>query len=815
MKAVEPKLLDIYMTHTKQWLAGAGIGLFVALGMIGVWRSFELKETPVTKQLSQIAEKSVDTVVGSVREHFSFAPYTLELSQFTPAVPDVKVGVDELKNLKNFEHPLEPQKDYGTQTVPYTFSEAQKRSLADKNFFVAPVHDLQFAADPNTENSRTDDWTGVYHNIGGSYGEFYRAPENAPFVTTDYMLHVYHRLLEKEFEHAEQTVLYEHVRSLAQKLFVQAMARAKVSTGDEQASYERLSGYFMVPFALTESVQSEAKQYSSADTKVDTLQAALAVVKRERGGMNSVIADQAEQELQLIFSATDASTSSPLLGKYELAANPNYQEDYTQYTPRSHYTKNSLLRSYFRSMMWFGRQNFLAASPELTHDSLAITSFMQDAQLKKEWEAIYIPTTFFVGESDDLGIYEYGDLLKELGDKASWTNEDIKRAQSLVKNYRPPAILSSVLAGDSVASSTKEELLASTRGFRFMGQRFTPDAFILNQLTKGDEQGMELPSMPTALMVMSAFGDKTSDPLLEDWIIQNVPDNRADIHTKLDELKGKFAQMTEAMWTQNIYWGWTRTLKTLFQGGNELVGYPHFMREGAWRIKDTNTALGSWTELKHDTLLYAKQSYAEMGGGGDDPTKKPAVPKGYVEANMEFWDRLLALSQMTYQGMNDLGLLDQTFQGRNETFLTSLRFFRDVATQEIENKVISDDTFEQLRGEPGKLDSVLSVLPGDVGLENNARSALIADVHTDTLSKKILYEANSIPNSLFVAVKDSNGARLTRGLIYNYYEFTGPLGKRLTDGNWRSAIYEKKNLAAEGGDAMTFPQSPVWAERLK
>jgi len=801
------------MSHTKQWLVGALLGVLIAGGMIIVWWIFQGKAVSPTQQVEQ--KKLPDQATRSVREHFSFAPYTLESSIFTPTVPDVKVELDELKNLKNFEHPLEPQKDHGTQTISYIFSEAQKQSLAGKNFFVAPVHDLQFDVDPNTENSRTDDWTGVYQKIGGSYGEFYRAPENTPFVTTDYVLHVYHRLLEKEFEHAEQTVLYEHVRSLSQKLFDRALVKAATSTGDEKASFERLSGYFLVPLALTESVQAEAAQYSSADTKVDTLEAALAIVKKQREQMSGTIADQAEQELRLIFAATDSSASSPLLGKYELAANPNYFEDYTQYTPRSHYAKNSLLRSYFRSMMWFGRQNLLAASPELTRDSLAITSFMQDAQLKKEWEAIYIPTTFFVGESDDLGIYEYGDLLKQLGDKATWTDEDIKQAQSLAKSYRAPAVLSSVLVGDSVVSSTKEDLLESTRGFRFMGQRFTPDAFILNQLTKGQEQGMKLPSMPTALMVMSAFGDKTSDVLLEDWITQNVPDDRADIHTKLDELKGKFAQMTEAMWTQNIYWGWTRTLKTLFQGGNKLVGYPHFMKEDAWRIKDTNAALGSWTELKHDTLLYAKQSYAERGGGGDDPTTKPAVPKGYVEPNMEFWDRLLALSQMTYEGMNDLGLLDQTFQGRNEAFLFSLRFFRDVATQEIENKVISEATFEQLRMEPGRLNSVLEVLPGDVGIEDNARSALIVDVHTDTVSQQILYEANSTPNSLFVAVKDANGSRLTRGLVYHYYEFTGPLGKRLTDGNWRSAIYEKKDLAPDGGDTIAFPPSPVWTERLK
>lgn len=794
-------------------MVGALIGLSIAGGMILIWRTYQ-GQNVVSIQQGPFEEQKERGEMRSVRENFSFAPYVLETSVFTPNIPDVKAGLGELDNLKNFESPVGPQKDYPTRTVAYALTDQNRKSLAEKNFFVSPIHDLKFNKSPDAESMRVDDWTDTYQTIGGWYGEFYRAPENTPFVTTDYMLHVYHRLLEKEFEHAENTVLYEHVRSLSQKLFDLAIEGAGESAGYERQSFERLSGYFMVPLALTESVRLEAEADSFADTKIDTLDTALAVLDLYRHQMNPEIADQVEKELRLIFDASQI-TQSPLLGKYELQANPNYSEDYSQFGPRSHYAKNSILRAYFRSMMWFGRQNFLAASPDLMRDSLSIARWMEDANLIKEWEAIYIPTTFFVGESDDLGIYEYQELLKQLEDKHDLFSDDIKQAQELVKEYRGPAVLSSVLVGDSVIGSTKQDLLDSTRGFRFMGQRFTPDAFIFNQLTQGQELGPNLPSMPTALMVMAAFGDQSSDPLLENWIAKNAPDSREAIHTKLDELKGKFSALSEDMWTQNIYWGWIRTLKTLFQDTDRLSGYPYFMKEEAWRNKDTNAALGSWTELKHDTLLYAKQSYAEMGGGGNEPTKKPAVPKGYVEPNMEYWDRLLALSQMTYQGMDRLGLLDQEMQGRNEQFLASLRFFRDIAYQEIENKIIADADFERLRMEPGKLSEVISALPGDVRIEDHARSAIIADVHTDIPGGQILYEATGKPNSIFVAVKDANGVRLTRGLVYSYYEFSGPLAKRLTDKNWRAAIYNEEDLSSDGEGKIPFPEAPEWTNHLK
>lgn len=803
------------MSNTKQWLTGALAGIFVAGGMILVWKIYQKQNISLTQKKQSISENfQRGDELNSVRERFSFAPYTLDVSKFVPSVPGTKARVEELNNLKNFENPVPPQERLMSRAKPFRFSIGQKKSLAEKNFFVASVHDLEFDEDPNAESARTDDWTQIYERIGGWWGEFYRAPENAPFITTDYTLHVYHRLLEKEFEHAEQTVLYGHVHSLSRELFDKASEQAIQSTGPEKESFERLGGYFMVPLALTESVQSEAFADSSADTKVDTLESALEIVERYREQMDSQIADQVKGELRRIFDAS-VSDVPPLLGKYQLAANPNYQEDYTQFNPRSHYDKNSILRSYFRSMMWFGRQNLLAASPDLTRDSLVISQWLSDPELKKEWEAIYVPTTFFVGESDDLGIYEYQDILGQIGNKASFSSGDIQRAQVLAKEYRAPAILSSVLAGDDIAGKTKKELLESTRGFRFFGQRFTPDAFIFNQLTKGQERGPKLPSTPTALMVMSAFGDRTSNLFLSDWIDKNAPDSRSAIKEKLGELEGKFSDMSEDMWTQNIYWGWIRTLKTLFQDSSKLAGYPYFMKGESWRVKDTNAALGSWTELKHDTLLYAKQSYAELGGGGDEPEHKPTVPKGYVEPNVEYWDRLLALSRMTYQGMNDFGLLDQVMQGRNEQFLDTIQFFRSIALQEIENKVISEADFERLRMEPGKLKNVIAVLPGDVDTEDNARAALVADVHTDVPGAQILYEANGKPDSVFVAVKDANGARLTRGLVYRYYEFTGPLAKRLTDKDWRAAVYNGKDLSADDEKKVSFPEVPAWTDRLR
>jgi len=358
---------------------------------------------------------------------------------------------------------------------------------------------------------------------------------------------------------------------------------------------------------------------------------------------------------------------------------------------------------------------------------------------------------------------------------------------------------------------SKEALQDDTKGFRFMGQRFTPDAFVFSTLTQGDEipdpeTGEKLPSSPTALMAMSVFGDTNSDVHLDQWVQKNAPESQRVLKNRLSMLKSTFSAAPDAVWGQNIYWAWISTLRTLFRNESNLDGYPMFYKNTAWRDKDTQSALGSWTELKHDTLLYAKQSYAEMGGGGEGEI--PPVPKGYVEPNVEFFDRLIALTEMTSRGLSSRSLLPNEFLGRNDSFAESLRFLRDIAVSELEDTVISDDDFEKLRSEiPSTLNVVLMPLPSEQSTEGGARSALIADVHTDVPGNKIVYEATSIPDFVYVSVKDANGTRLTKGLTFSYREFSGDLDKRISDEEWRENVYSH--------EVKSIPPKSDWALSLE
>jgi hypothetical protein len=296
---------------------------------------------------------------------------------------------------------------------------------------------------------------------------------------------------------------------------------------------------------------------------------------------------------------------------------------------------------------------------------------------------------------------------------------------------------------------------------------------------------------------MSLLGSRTADPLLAQWIERQAPASKKILAQRLEKLSQYLNGLPGEDWTQNIYWSWLFTLRALFDESRPKTGFPQFMKNAAWPRKNLQCALGSWTELKHDALLYAKQSYAEMGNGAEDEQPRP-VPLGYVEPNIEFLDRLLALITMTRKGLEQRGFLDNEFRQRHEDLEKAVDFFRRIAIAQLQNEEISEADFEKLRLTPGNLGYILLPLPGEEGTENQARSALIADVHTDMVAGEILYEAVGLPNYLYVAVQDRNGARLTKGLVYSYYEFTAPLGQRLTDETWREWNYtpDKSRLPA-------------------
>src|SRR5262249_11685978 len=86
-----------------------------------------------------------------------------------------------------------------------------------------------------------------------------------------------------------------------------------------------------------------------------------------------------------------------------------------------------------------------------------------------------------------------------------------------------------------------------------------------------------------------------------------------------------------AVWEESLYSCWLACLRELSAPTTD-ARYPEAMRTRAWAMKALNTQLASWAQLRHDSILYARQSYTS--------TLICSYPAGYVEPVPGFWARM-------------------------------------------------------------------------------------------------------------------------------------------------------------------------------
>jgi hypothetical protein len=277
-------------------------------------------------------------------------------------------------------------------------------------------------------------------------------------------------------------------------------------------------------------------------------------------------------------------------------------------------------------------------------------------------------------------------------------------------------------------------------------------------------------------------------------------DQYTNYDTQSAKVKGQVAALGNDSWTQNLYWSWLYSFQPLIAPKGSA--YPPFIQTQAWLRKDLQTALGSWTELKHDTILYAKQVMAEMGGGGPDQP-----PHGYVEPDPEAYARLLALAQMTEDGLQSRNLLSDLTHGNLDNLISQLKFLQDISQRELSGGAITNDEYWQIQYWGGTLEQFTLKAADTTGNDSrdlsDQKAALVADVATGTNDLQtlvVLEEADGQPTLIYVVLPDSPN-RIAIGAVYSYYEFTVPSSGRLNDQQWQAQV-----------EAGTNPAQPDWTK---
>lgn len=616
----------------------------------------------------------------------------------------------------------------------------------------------------------------VCGNAGSEFFEVYeynRYGQIASFITVDSLMHTYHLYFAYLMKNIERDYLADRVAQLSRRML-----------DDSINEYEKLKG-------------SEWEDAAKRNVAFYTVGLKLL---DESTAVNDDVKDIVAFELDHINKAEEIKTSA-ITGAFE---------DYTQYIPRGYYEGDEKLERYFRAMMWYGRIHFEQAEVELDRSALLITKMLsEDAQAYELWEAVYDVTSFFAGASDDLGVNEYIPVMREVYGDSVTTDSLIADKDAFGRFHKmtgelPPPQINSIPIRDG-----EDNVIP---GFRFMGQRFTIDAAIMQNLiySRVKENSMDDKRMlPDVLDVPAALGSDLALGILKD----NGAADFERYSENMDELKGYLAAENETLWSASLYAEWLNTLRPLLDVKGE--GYPQFMQGEEWAKKDLECYAGSFTELKHDTVLYTKQVMAEMGGGWlEEPDDR-----GYVEPEPLVYARFADLSDRTAQGLWKYGMLNDD-ERENLTRLSQMADnLLEISKKELRDETLTEDEYEFIRTYGGNIEhfwveAIKEQSGGEEGIAaQECPAALVVDIATDP-NGRVLEAATGSPSEIYVIVKVGEKVKIAKGSVYSFYQFAWPMEDRLTDSKWRQMMGIQPN---EDGnyDRDQSITKPEWTESYR
>jgi len=622
------------------------------------------------------------------------------------------------------------------------------------------------------------------------------------FITTDAVLHTGHIFFDYLLRILEVERLYDSAVEITDRMLELSTKQYNEASSEEVKEAARLNiGFFSV-----------AKRQFEPEHQVDY-------------GLDELVEQECENiknHKGLEFRELLTYVKNP-----SIYQTPYAYEDYSQYIPRGHYTRNEKLENYFKVMMWYGRIDFklrpASEEPAKTYGKkmtlqaiLMADVFLKDEKSFKLWKMIYEPTVYFVGKTDDLYVDDYIKLVEEIfpsNESIDKYDRQEKLAEFIDKaiQLRAPKILS------GLAFAEDGDFRVSTQGFRFMGQRFIPDSYMFQELVfgvKGEKIIMRYTGdkKPFTMEIIPNFGPVRAFPRRLDIcavlgakraleILEVEGDTEyTEYYNQLDNLKEEFSLKTVEEWKQNLYWCWLYALLPLLEE-NKDTNLPYFMQSPAWIDKELQTVLGSWTELRHDTILYSKQSYT-MAGKGMPP--EPKLTYGYVEPYPEVYARF---EEMMRDLRNNLITLDLAIEGIPEKikeFEELLDKLKIISEKEISNAPLNKEEYKLIWNIGKKLTS-LKEFPSEIlekiTSDTDEKMEIVADVHTDVNTGQVLEEGVGTPFNIYVIIDSARGVRICRGAVFSYYEFKHPMEDRLTDEKWQ-----------EMGEKRERPNQPNWVK---
>ena len=465
-------------------------------------------------------------------------------------------------------------------------------------------------------------------SFGRAFLEIYHA-DLPVFVSTDAILHAFHISFDRILMDVELNILIDKVENILNGLSVQMSQLQNLysSNPDMLQMLKDVDVYLTVPRKLFN--ESSAAYYSENNAVVDDI---ITQINSEEGYKT-----------------------------YTLFSENCRLMDWSQFKPRGHYDSDEypILKKYFKVMMWLGRIEIYLSAPRSvpqecpaqtfndikrqTIDAFLINELIDLASVRSLYDEVEDILQFFVGKSDNVTLPNIQFLKDAVGiTKASDFLDSVKivRFQDTLKNqsFAYQLILSQILLSDPLAPDS----IIPASSFLLFGQRFIIDSYVTgsvvyDKIKFNDEKVCRL--FPSTLDVLFSLGNDAAAQLLVPELDQyHYSSNIAALRYLIDSYDSNF-------WSSTLYNAWLGNIRSM-NPPSERENLPAFMQSNAFWQEKMNTQLASWAQLRHDNLLYAKQSYT----GGITTC---SYPYGYVEPFPQLYFNLKTIAEMGYNKFHE------------------------------------------------------------------------------------------------------------------------------------------------------------------
>jgi hypothetical protein len=622
-------------------------------------------------------------------------------------------------------------------------------------------------------------------------------------ITTDSILQAIHKTYDDLLMRLEMSVFAPQVVAFLTKVHQQVRVESRANTNPALAPlYADLDTYLSVPLALF-----EEKSAQQATTYLDTYLSVLLALFEEKS------AQQARTYIELAQQANTIADVTLFGGKRKI--------DFTLFKPRGHYLKEEQLQRYFRAMSWLAHIDFRLleydhnGKPHLNLKHIAAAALLEKAITKANqrttWQEFDNLISAFVGRSDNTTLSDLGRFLADAKIETAGDVFKADKAQLLslltTSDYGQQQITGQLLT----VNPDNPKPLPRPISFMLMGQRFVIDSYIMSNLVYDRLKGRKVPrALPSPLDVMYALGNDQAKVHLQSELAQY------GYQDKLDSLRTTVEKYDAPFWSSSTYNRWLSLLRTL---NVDSMAYPQAMQTGAWADKMLQTQLASWTQLRHDNMLYVKQSFAF--------SFLCEYPAGYVEPYPAFY----AAVQDYARAGGEAIMASPFLENAPELRQTALAYFGHLETVASMLQTMAE---KELRLEPFSPDEEAflkdtTILQkeyigcGELHEEWNGwypqlfpweddSPALIADIHTNTDPKlappSVLHVATGSVAALILIVNtDEERPTMYVGPSFTYYEVVeeGAPPVRLTDEDWEGRLWADK----------ARPMPPSWTASFR